>query len=311
MGNSSTSRLLIFGILAVLSCSSAYAACSPDVVDIRGSFGQARFTVELADTGAERAQGLMFRESLPSSAGMLFVYESPQRASFWMKNTLIPLDMIFADSTGRITRVHSNAIPQDLTPIDGGDGVTTVLVGSCSLSMVHIGGEDAGDLFGRVEAIPREHVITAIDEAKTWNSAQEYIAALESRPLGPNIASFIGHSDIRTATMGLDRATRDDSRPTSGEQAQMERMLTEALDAGFLGMSSQQLLFDKIDGATCRSRTLPSTYAKPRELRRLKTLLRKRGRVLQSGPDITNPLNLVSQVAQSLPVLRRICAIRL
>ena len=147
-------------------------------------------------------------------------------------------------------------------------------------------------------------MISAIDEAKTWNSGREYIAALESRPLGPNIASFIGHSDIRTATMGLDRATRGDTRPTSGEQAQMERMLAEALDAGFLGMSSQQLLFDKIDGATCRSRTLPSTYAKPRELRRLKTLLRKRGRVLQSGPDITNPLNLVSQVAQSLPVLR-------
>ena len=183
-------------------------------------------------------------------------------------------------------------------------GVTTVLVGSCSLSTVHIGGEDAGDLFGRVEAIPREHVISAIDEAKTWNSAQDYISALESRPLGPNIASFIGHSDIRTATMGLDRATRGDSRPTSGEQAQMERMLAEALDAGFLGMSSQQLLFDKIDGQTCRSRTLPSTYAKPRELRRLKALLRKRGRILQSGPDITNPLNLVSQVAQSLPVLR-------
>ena len=183
-------------------------------------------------------------------------------------------------------------------------GVTTVLVGSCSLSAVHVGGEDAGNLFGRVEAIPREHVINAIDEAKSWNSAEEYIHALESRPLGPNVASFIGHSDMRTATMGLDRATRKDSRPTSGEQAQMERMLTEALDAGFLGMSSQQLLFDKIDGETCRSRTLPSTYAKPRELRRLKALLRRSRRVLQSGPDITNPVNLVSQVAQSLPVLR-------
>ena len=84
----------------------------------------------------------------------------------------------------------------------------------------------------------------------------------------------------------------------------MERMLAEALDAGFLGMSSMQLLFDKIDGENCRSRTLPSTYAKPRELRRLKSLLRRRGRVLQSGPDIQNPLNLASQVAQSLPVLR-------
>ncbi|WP_431231923.1 N-acyl-D-amino-acid deacylase family protein [Mycolicibacterium psychrotolerans] len=183
-------------------------------------------------------------------------------------------------------------------------GVTTIMVGSCSLSTIHVGGSDAGDLFGRVEAIPREHVVAAIDDAKTWTTAEGYVKALESRPLGPNIAAFIGHSDMRTAVMGLDRATRDDVRPNAAQQAEMERMLTEALDAGFVGMSSMQLLFDKIDGETCRSRTLPSTYAKPRELRRLKSLLRKRGRVLQSGPDIQNPMNLISQVAQSLPVLR-------
>jgi uncharacterized membrane protein (UPF0127 family) len=58
---------------------------------------------------------------------MLFVYPAPQRASFWMKNTLIPLDMIFADATGRVTRVHSNAVPGDETPIDGGEGVSFVL----------------------------------------------------------------------------------------------------------------------------------------------------------------------------------------
>jgi len=184
-------------------------------------------------------------------------------------------------------------------------GVTTILIGSCSLSTIHVGGVDAGDLFGRVEAIPREHVINAIDDMKTWTTAEGYVDALESRPLGPNIAAFIGHSDMRTATMGLDRATRTKMRPTSSELAEMERMLAEALDAGFLGMSSMQLLFDKIDGETCRSRTLPSTYAKPRELRRLKSALRRRGRVLQSGPDIQNPFNLFSQVAQSLPVLRK------
>jgi hypothetical protein len=58
---------------------------------------------------------------------MLFVYESPRRAQFWMKNTLIPLDMIFADATGTVTRIHSGAIPGDLTPIDGGEGVAFVL----------------------------------------------------------------------------------------------------------------------------------------------------------------------------------------
>ncbi|MGH7290043.1 MAG: hypothetical protein ACREJT_02445, partial [Myxococcota bacterium] len=103
---------------------------------------------------------------------------------------------------------------------------------------------------------------------------------------------------------GLDRATRKSERPSRSEQSEMERMLAEALDAGFVGMSSMQLLFDKLDGDVCRSRTLPSTYAKPREQRRLKSLLRKAGRVLQSGPDIENPLNLGSQIAQSLGLFR-------
>lgn len=183
-------------------------------------------------------------------------------------------------------------------------GVTTIMLGSCSLSTVYVDGTEAGDLFGRVEAIPREHVIAAVDDHKNWNSCAQYIAALESRPLGPNVAAFIGHSDMRTATMGLDRATRADQRPTRAEQAEMERMLTEAIAAGMVGMSSQQLLFDKLDGETCRSRTLPSTYAKPQELRRLKSLLRRSGRILQSGPDIENPLNVGSQVFQSLGLFR-------
>lgn len=111
----------------VLGAGSVSAACSPDRVDLKGDWGQAAFSVELADDPQERAKGLMFRQSLPKGAGMLFVYETPQRASFWMKNTLIPLDMLFVDESGRVTRVHNNAIPHDLTPIDGGEGVYAVL----------------------------------------------------------------------------------------------------------------------------------------------------------------------------------------
>ena len=69
----------------------------------------------------------MFREALARNAGMLFVYDAPRRAAFWMKNTLVALDMIFADGSGRVTHVHHNAIPGDLTPIDGGEGVQFVL----------------------------------------------------------------------------------------------------------------------------------------------------------------------------------------
>ncbi len=69
----------------------------------------------------------MHRESLPRGAGMLFLYPFPRQASFWMRNTLIPLDMIFIDRTGTVTRVHSNAIPLDETAIDGGPNVLAVL----------------------------------------------------------------------------------------------------------------------------------------------------------------------------------------
>ncbi len=184
-------------------------------------------------------------------------------------------------------------------------GVTTVVVGSCSISTVHVDGVDAGDLFGRVEAIPRDYVIAAIDQHKNWSNADEYIRAVESRPLGPNVTAFIGHSDMRTAAMGLDRATTKADQPTKAELARMEHWLIEALDAGFIGLSSQQLLFDRLDGDVCRSRTLPSTYVKRKEMRRLTRLVRKRGRVLQSGPDIQHPLRVAAQLARSIGGLRR------
>lgn len=105
----------------------AHAACAPDAVELRWPGGQARFSVEVADTAALREKGLMFREHMASSAGMIFVYPAPEHTYFWMKNTLIPLDMVFADEAGRVTVVHPQAVPGDLTPIDGGEGVRYVL----------------------------------------------------------------------------------------------------------------------------------------------------------------------------------------
>ena len=187
-------------------------------------------------------------------------------------------------------------------------GVTTILLGSCSLSTIHVDPTTAGDLFGRVEAIPRPHVIDAVSRARKtapWASAADYVAALEALPLGPNIAAFIGHSDMRAAAMGLDRATRKDVRASREELARMQSWLTEALDAGFVGMSAQQLMFDKLDGDTCRSRTLPSTFAKTRERRRLNAVLRKRERVLQGGPDIKNPASIIAMLLSTLGIFRK------
>ena len=124
----SSLRISALALLAVVALSApSEAACRADTVELRGPGGTARFSVEIADTPGARAQGLMNRASLPASAGMLFVYERPQHASFWMKNTLIALDMVFADAAGRVTRVHENALPLDTTPIDGGPGVAVVL----------------------------------------------------------------------------------------------------------------------------------------------------------------------------------------
>ena len=105
----------------------AEAACAVSRLDVRLADGRESFAVEVADEPDERSQGLMFRTEMSAASGMLFVYDSPRRVQFWMKNTLLPLDMVFADSTGTVTRVHEGAVPGDLTAIDGGKGVQFVL----------------------------------------------------------------------------------------------------------------------------------------------------------------------------------------
>lgn len=168
-------------------------------------------------------------------------------------------------------------------------GVTTVLLGNCSLSTVYACSEDVADLFSRVEAVPREYVHGALIAHKTWSTAAEYIAAIDALPLGPNVGSLLGHSDLRAAVLGLDRATDAAVTPTDAELEKMAALLDEALRAGMLGMSGMDAAIDKLDGDRFRSRALPSTFATWRERRRLIAVLRNHGRILQSAPDIKNP----------------------
>ncbi|MCR8828078.1 DUF192 domain-containing protein [Pseudosulfitobacter koreensis] len=121
-------RGILYTCLFVMSgAGSVLAACSENAVDLRGDWGRARFNVEVADDNEERARGLMHRETMPQSAGMLFVYDSPRRLSFWMRNTLIPLDMLFVDAQGVVRNIHHRAVPLDETPIVGGDDLLIAL----------------------------------------------------------------------------------------------------------------------------------------------------------------------------------------
>ena len=80
-----------------------------------------------ADEPATRAQGLMWVEQLPPDRAMIFVYDPPQRVGMWMKNTLVPLDMLFVDQSGCVVRVHERAEPGSLETIDSGDRVVLVV----------------------------------------------------------------------------------------------------------------------------------------------------------------------------------------
>ncbi|MEQ1725989.1 MAG: DUF192 domain-containing protein [Sphingopyxis sp.] len=85
------------------------------------------FTVEVARSEEEQARGLMYRTALGPDAGMVFPFSPPRFASFWMKNTLIPLDMLFVRADGTIDRIAENTVPESLEPVGSGGEVIAVL----------------------------------------------------------------------------------------------------------------------------------------------------------------------------------------
>lgn len=103
---------LIIGILSVFSCSAA-GTLEKKIITINGT----PLAVEIAKTENERAKGLMYRKSLDPDSGMLFIFESDRKLSFWMKNTLIPLSIAFINSDGIIKEIREMS-PQSLAAIE-------------------------------------------------------------------------------------------------------------------------------------------------------------------------------------------------
>lgn len=103
-------------IASILIAGCAQAAEKTDLTIDRADGAAVTFHVERATTDETRARGLMFRESLAPDDGMIFLYDRPGNTSFWMKNTLIPLDMVFFNDKGEVTHIEVSAKPQSLEP---------------------------------------------------------------------------------------------------------------------------------------------------------------------------------------------------
>lgn len=123
-------RLWLASVILVIGLASdARAQTGPtEPLSITVSAGETHaFQVELARTFEEKAQGLMYRDALAPDAGMLFVHAKESRQSMWMKNTLIPLDMLFIRRDGRIAHIHERAVPGSLETISSRGRVLAVL----------------------------------------------------------------------------------------------------------------------------------------------------------------------------------------
>lgn len=114
---------------ALLTANGAEAASKlrTEPLDIVTHAGVRHFNVEVADTDATREHGLMYRKSMAPHRGMLFDFRAPQSVTFWMKNTLIPLDMIFIAKDGHVVSIARNAEPMSEALIPSGGPIVGVL----------------------------------------------------------------------------------------------------------------------------------------------------------------------------------------
>ena len=120
-------RLLSLILLGLFTAAGPARPADQNVLEIASKTGVHTFTVELAQTEAERAKGLMFRKELPEGQGMLFDFKKDQDVAFWMENTYISLDMIFIRGDGTIARIEQNTTPLSTRNIPSGGPVRGVL----------------------------------------------------------------------------------------------------------------------------------------------------------------------------------------
>jgi len=169
-------------------------------------------------------------------------------------------------------------------------GTTTVLVGNCSLGTCfgqQVEGEQNPivDCFTRVENIPKSVLQKCVD-AVSWSDTGAYMDHFADIPLGPNVGVFVPHSMLRVEVMGLQESISRD--PTEGELAMMETLLEQAMDQGYLGMSTDGLPFHYLANEPHTDQRIPTQFASFGELKRLLKVVRNRDRVWQTTPILEN-----------------------
>lgn len=169
-------------------------------------------------------------------------------------------------------------------------GTTTAIMGNCSLGLA-FGAQRTPDqdpivdCFARVENIPKSVLSRAADKA-TWSTPRDYLAHLDTLPLAVNLATFLPHSMLRIEVMGLqDSITRD---PTRAEIDRMCAILGEAMDAGYLGLSTDGLPLHFLANQPNVKKRIPTQYAPFDEYRRLTDVVRQRDGIWQMTPAPDN-----------------------
>ncbi len=186
-------------------------------------------------------------------------------------------------------------------------GTTTIVMGNCSISAALGKDEDIVDLFCRVENMPAQVLTEWIKDRITWRNLAEYYEHLETLAIGPNVASFVGHSNLRIAAMGVDRSFKE---PHASEQEKkaMDNYLTEAMEAGYLGMSIDMLPFHRWGGVFTKEHkgsSVPSQQASVKEYRRLANILRDYNRVLQATPNALDKRSGIHLLGMSSGLFRK------
>ncbi len=162
-------------------------------------------------------------------------------------------------------------------------GVTSVVMGNCSLSIAIGQPQMLADIFQRVETLSHKLIEKWLKQSISWQTPADYLKHLQELPLGANVAPLLGHSALRAHVMGLERSLT--VQPSHSELKTMQKIAADALDAGFIGISIDMFPWHRMSGEW-RGCTIPSQHAKFPEYAMLADLCRERDLVFQVTPNL-------------------------